>query len=241
MEKTRYKKFVALQICGLVLLLCGQWPLAMVLFVIGHIMSVRPQKEVVQQEPVEARQTVEAAIQSQPDPADYWKGGLSETMPVQESEPEPPEEPLNKRHRKNRDPYKGLKSVISPLTEGDGTYSKYPPNAFVIKGAKGKPLLCDYDEQGVPTDKGIELESSDAWLEHFGTKGLDSSSVILVHAVKGSEQNLVKALQVHRVERKGKPVSVGEMSRDGVLMDVAESLRATYIEEYQVESVNKGN
>jgi len=26
-----------------------------------------------------------------------------------------------------------------------------------------------------------------------------------------------------------------------VLMDVAESLRATYIEEYQVESVNKGN
>ena len=238
MDKTRYKKFVALQVCGLILLLCGQWAFAMVLFVVGHIMSVRPQKET--RERVVDRQTVANAIQNQPqpayDPADYWKNPpVPESVipePVIEEKPSFGESPNKKPYKPKADPYKGLKSVISTLTEEDGSYSKYQPNAFVIRGAKGRPLLCDYDDNGVPTDNGVELEPGESWIENlYGSHGIDGCSVVLVHAVKGSEQNLVKALQVHRVQRKGKPVSVGEMARDGVLLDVAESLRASYLEE----------
>jgi hypothetical protein len=235
MDKARYKKFIALQVCGLVLLLCGQWAFAMVLFVVGHIMSVRP-VETRETVTVVEREQIEGAIQSEPqpprdrDPADYWKDTPSPVAtppPVEEKESfgESP----NKKYRKRKgDPYKGLKSVITTLVE-DNTY---PPNAFVIRGAKGKPLLCDYDDNGVPTDVGIELEPGEGWITSLcGPNGLDSSSVVLVHAVKGEEQNLVKALQVHKVQRKGRSVSVGEMARDGVLLDVAESLRGSFIEE----------
>lgn len=235
MDRKRYKKFVALQVLGLILLLCGQWPLAMVLFVVGHIMSVRPQKEQVRETVVE-RQRVEAAIQT--DSADFWKDEFNTTMPVPEKPviEEPvakkpaPKKPAPKRRKPKADPFKGLNSVISTLTEEGFNSSKYPPNAFVIRGAQDKLMLCDYDDEGLPTDKGIELGSSGIASVN-GPVQVDCSSFVLVHVVKGSEESLVKALQVHRVNRKGKAVSISELAGDGILLDVARFMRVSYMEE----------
>jgi len=244
MNKKKYKKYVAMQLIGLGLLLCGQWPIAMAVFVISHIMSAKPSEEPVQR-----------AVQSEPEPveddtADYWKEEVSRYKRPEsvqkpcDTQPKAKRkidygEPLNRVKEKVKakfkgDPREGLKSVRTMVLEDDGSMPTYKPNAFVIRGVKGLPLLCDYDKNGKPTDAGMELHGG-GWVKDIcGPLGVEASSVVLVHAVKGESSNLIKALQVHEVQRKGKPITVAEMARDGVLLEVAESLRESYIEEVGV-------
>ena len=213
MDKIRYKKFVALQILGLVFILCGQWPLGMVAFVVAHIMSAKPREEVVEREVV--RETIREESRYT-EPEEEWKSSYTEPEPEPES-------------RYNPNAGEGLKAWKMNI-EDDGP-SGYEPNAFVIRGAKGTPMLCDFDDDGNATDTGCEI-SADGWLgELCSEAGMRGTAVVLVHAVRGETGHLLKGLQVNDIDRNGRPLEVSTMAKDGILLEVAESLREDYVRE----------
>lgn len=124
------------------------------------------------------------------------------------------------------------RTTATTFKEDDGSYSPYPPNAFVIRGPQGTPVACDYDENGVPTDNGMEI-SQEGWLNEVCSEelGMRGTAVVLAHVVKGDSTCLVKALQVNDIEYNGRPMTVKQMAKDGKLLEIATALRASYVEE----------
>jgi len=220
MNRKKYNKFVAMQIFGLVLLLCGQWGWAMAMFVMAHILSVKPVDDVPAQAPVEPRKKM--AYERLTEEGSKRALKIVKKIKVQ---------------KKLKDPWKNLTAKSKIMREDDGSLSSFEPNAYVIRGSRGFPVACDYDDDGVPTDRGCEV-SGEGWLDELCDEGgMNSTAVVLVHIIKGEDGHLLKALQVNDVKRNGKPLTVSEMAEDGVLLGVAQSLRESYVEESGFQGV----
>ena len=101
------------------------------------------------------------------------------------------------------------------------------PNGFVVIGQMGLPVLIDFKDDGTPDNSGTEL-ASDGWLAK-GKMGPDL--LALVHTVKGSEQMLIKALTIVRLNNDGKPISAVHLGRANKLMEVAKKIRDKFIED----------
>jgi hypothetical protein len=102
------------------------------------------------------------------------------------------------------------------------------PNGLVMRGPAGEPLLVDYDDNGQMCNSGTEVEIG-KWLPTIG-KVIPVDMVILVHSVKGEGQMLLKSLEVNRIMRDGKKLTVQEAAREGVLPQFAETIRQKYME-----------
>lgn len=240
MDRGTYKKWVGLQLLGLAFLLCGMWPVAMVIFVVGHIFQV---KRTVRDDPPPSSAPTPKPCPRRMESDEY----LDSETPVyyQEAYEEVYQEPVATKPKAKRKkakakakpktwkPRKGkYRTVSETLREDDGSYSKWEPNAYVIRGPQGTPVVCDYDEHGVPTDNGMEV-SADGWLADVCSDemGMRGTAVVLAHVVKGNNDCLVKALQVNDIEFNGRPATVKQMAQDGKLLEIAEALRQSYVEE----------
>lgn len=101
------------------------------------------------------------------------------------------------------------------------------PNGVVVRGPGGKPILVDYDDDGKMVNSGTEVEIGD-WLSGIG-KSIPEDMVILVHSVKGDGQMLLKSLEVNRILRNGKKMSVAQAAKEGVLPKFVETLREKFV------------
>ena len=112
------------------------------------------------------------------------------------------------------------------------------PNGFIFRGAKGEPLLLDFDDNGNVVGPPTELaKRPDAQgktgKDIYRASGVDV--VTFVHTVKGEVQMLIKDLFVVKLlEATGKkPLVIHKAFRDGKLSGMAKEIRQNYIKEIE--------
>ena len=107
------------------------------------------------------------------------------------------------------------------------------PNGFVVVGPSGKPILVDFDDNGKSTDRGTEIDIS-GWQKKMRDGQLPVNTLILVHAVVGEQQILLKHLQSNILQWNGRDATVFEIAKKGSLNPLAEKIRRDYIDRKSV-------
>jgi hypothetical protein len=105
------------------------------------------------------------------------------------------------------------------------------PNAYVIRGPSGGPVLVEYDDSGKPKSEGRDI-TIQGWLEMEGSCVMDGI-LILVHVVMGEEQMLLKRLRTTRLQLHGKNATIAQVARIGQLSNMAEKIRKDFVAELE--------
>lgn len=104
------------------------------------------------------------------------------------------------------------------------------PNGYVVRGPSGNNILVDFDDKGKPENKACEIVIKGWPVDVMTpTNQVRPEVLVLVHTVRGEEEILVKRLFASRLELEGKPITVEEIARKGMLNKVAENIWKTYV------------
>lgn len=104
------------------------------------------------------------------------------------------------------------------------------PNGFVIAGPDGKPLLIDFDENGVAQESGYALDLPNDWIPSVRPGGvLREDVLVLVHYIEG-EQYLVKALESNTLTNGSDAITVFELADRKLLKETAEEIWKRYVD-----------
>lgn len=221
------KQIIYVQIAALVMMLV-YYPLGILLFVMSSIMSLKQMNQAQNipdqsQECIMSKEAIASVIESEEQCVEKERVTRQKALD---------------RETKKAENDKWQTVVEATILVG---YKKMSitdiPNGFVIRGPADKPVLVDFDEQGKLVSKGLEVEMGD-WLKGFGDTVPDDV-VVLVHAVKGESQILIKSLEVNRIMKGGESIAVKEAARLNLLPQVVEALRETYMENMQKKEVEE--
>ena len=220
------KRIIYMQIAALVLMLVGWWHLGLIFFILASVMALKSMNQAQQppskpNECIISKEAIDAATEA------------TERQVVREQE---------KRHKEHERETKKAErakwqTVVEATVLTDYKEMKLTdiPNGFVIMGPADKPVLVDFDEKGKLVSKGVEVEISN-WLTGLGDK-LPEDVVVLVHSIQGDDQMLIKSLEVNRILKDGKKVTVKEAARLNLLPQVVEALREKYLDNMRSKEV----
>ena len=105
------------------------------------------------------------------------------------------------------------------------------PNGYVVLGPSGNCILVDFDEDGKASNQASEV-SINGWPETMIKNGrINPDLLILVHSVKGESGMLVKRLLATQLAMDGKPTTVAQVAKKGMLSKMAEKVYLRYMDE----------
>jgi len=221
------KKIAYINIAALVMLLIGWWKVGMCLFIWANILALKGMREPqpVAEEPVKDVETQHTE--------DFEESIIGRRLSVDDIAAKRQE----KEVRKAQNAKWQVTVEDSVSIEAGNVKPTDFPNGVVVCGPNKKPVLIDFDASGKLENKGTEISMGD-WLRNLGPE-LPDDIVVLVHSVKGDDDMLVKSLEVNRILKDGKKITVDEAARLNCLTQVIEALFEKYVERLRAKQVEQ--